>query len=321
MKRLYRVLACLAFALGAAAAEAEGRILSQPELDALLAPIALYPDPLLSHVLNAAVYPQDVAEAAAWSRANPRLQGDDAVRAVDHYVWHPSVKALVAYPDILARMAESPQWVADLGDAYLTQSAEVTATIQGLRARAQASGSLQSNDQQYVYDQGGAIYVQPVYPQYVWVPYYDPFIVYGAWWWPAFQPFCFRPWHPRVVTVTHVHVRKAPPIHWHRPAAVHVKQPAAPHTGQWAAQPPRPHAPSPANVRPQPAANHPWAAPQRPPRAQFQPARAQAQMPAAHIRATPAPVRQQSVRGHASGGGGWANPGRGHARGGGGRRG
>lgn len=339
MKRMFRLLACFALACAATSAPAQGRILGQPELDSLLAPIALYPDPLLSHVLNAAVYPQDVAEAAAWSRANPRLQGDDALRAVDSYTWHPSVKALVAYPDILARMAESPQWVADLGEAYLVQSPEVTATIQGLRARAQNAGYLQSNDQQQVYSDGGAIYVQPVYPQYVWTPYYDPYVVYGAWWWPAFAPFYFRPWFPRHVVVTHVNIiRHAPPIHWHghghgRPHSTPVRTGG----GQWAAQPPRPvHNGTPPQPRPSPVRTFtpastppprtsppPWAnAPTRAPQQVPQHISQHMRMPAAHVRATPTPMPQHFAapsRGHA--GGGWASAGRGHARGGGGRRG
>src|SRR5687767_7269557 len=101
----------LAMLLGAAVAltspaQAQTRTFSQPELDALLAPVALYPDPLLSQVLMAATYPQDLAEAAAWSRANPYLKGEDAVRAADAYPWDPSVKSLLAFPDVLARMDE-----------------------------------------------------------------------------------------------------------------------------------------------------------------------------------------------------------------------
>ena len=107
----------IAISLGSLAAHAQ-RPFSEGELDAVLAPIALYPDPLVTHILNAAVYPQDVAAAAAWSRASPQLQGDAALAAVEGQIWHPSVKALVAYPDVLARMAESPQWLADLGEAY-----------------------------------------------------------------------------------------------------------------------------------------------------------------------------------------------------------
>ena len=203
MKTALRILVTLLIALGTLNAHAQ-RIFNQAELDALLAPIALYPDPLLTHVLNASVYPDDVAEAAAWSRANPQLQGDAALATVESTSWHPSVKALAAYPDVLSRIAESPQWLADLGEAYSGSSAYVNATIQQLRARAQASGYLRSNEQQYVYQQAQTIVVQPVYPNVVYAPYYDPFVVYGTWWWPAYRPVFWRPWVARPIFVTRV---------------------------------------------------------------------------------------------------------------------
>lgn len=199
-----RNLLCLVLAFGALHAHAQ-RAFSQPELDAMLAPVALYPDPLLTHVLTAAIFPQDVAAAANWSRANAHLTADDALRVVEPHLWHPSVKALVAYPDVLARMAESPQWVADLGEAYSGFYPAVSATIQQLRARAEATGHLRSDEQQNVYRQNDAIYVQPVYPNIVYAPYYNPYVVYGTWWWPAFRPVYWRPWHARPVIVTHHH--------------------------------------------------------------------------------------------------------------------
>src|SRR5918995_6934659 len=109
------VAAVLVFA---SPAQAQHRVYNQAELDALLAPIALHPDGLLSQILIAATYPDEVAVAARWSRANPHFRGDDAVRAVYGEPWDPSVKALVAFPDLLARMDESPQWLHDLGQAF-----------------------------------------------------------------------------------------------------------------------------------------------------------------------------------------------------------
>jgi len=230
MKTAIRILLGLMISLGALNAHAQ-REFNQAELDAVLAPIALYPDPLLTNILNASLFPEDVGAAAAWSRANPQLQGDAALAAVDGAQWHPSVKALVAYPDVLARMAESPQWLADLGEAYSGSAAAVNAEIQSLRARAQASGNLQSNEQQYVYQQGQEIAVQPVYPQVVYAPYYNPYIVYGTWWWPAYRPVYWRPWIARPVYVTRVvhPVRIVQPGRvwqhpgWNRPA--HVARP------------------------------------------------------------------------------------------------
>jgi hypothetical protein len=220
VKTALRILLGLLIFLGALNAHAQ-REFNQAELDAVLAPIALYPDPLLTNILNASLFPADVAAAAAWSRANPQLQGDAALAAVEGAQWHPSVKALVANPEVLARMAESPQWLADLGEAYSGSAGTVDAEIQNLRARAQASGNLQSNQQQYVYQQGQDIVVQPVYPQVVYAPYYNPYIVYGAWWWPAYRPVYWRPWVARPVFVTRVvqPVRIVRPGHaWHGPA-------------------------------------------------------------------------------------------------------
>jgi hypothetical protein len=202
MKRILRILAALAIAL--TALNAQARVYNQAELDALLAPIALYPDPVLNNIIDAAQYPDEVMDAAGWSRANPQLQGDTAVAAVQDEDWAPSVKALVAYPDVLARLAESPQWLADLGDAYATHGPYLQTTIQELRARAQASGYLQSDANQQVYQQGPDIVVQPVYPNVVYVPYYNPYVVYGSWWWPAYRPVVFRPFHPRPVFVTRI---------------------------------------------------------------------------------------------------------------------
>jgi hypothetical protein len=197
-------------------AQAQPRIFSQPELEALLAPVALYPDPVLSNILVGATYPEDVRAAAAWSRANPQLTGEDAVRAAEPIPWHPSVKALLAFPDLLARMDESPQWIEDLGEAFREQEPYVMDAVQNLRRRAQASGSLQSNDQYSVQQQGSSIAVYPAQPQVVYVPYYDPNVVYGTWWWPAYRPVYWRPWftHPTVfVSTTTFFVRS---VDWQR---------------------------------------------------------------------------------------------------------
>ena len=118
MRRWIALVLAAALTIWQAPLQAQGRVYSQAELDALLAPVALYPDPVLSNILVAATYPDDLREAAAWSRANSRLTGEDALRAAEPMLWQPSVKALVAFPDLLARMDESPQWSADLGLSY-----------------------------------------------------------------------------------------------------------------------------------------------------------------------------------------------------------
>jgi hypothetical protein len=185
---------------------------SQAQLDQMLAPVALYPDQLLSQMFMAATYPLEVVEAARWSQANPNLQGDAAVQAVAGQNWDPSVKSLVAFPQVLGWMDQNLEWTQSVGDAFLAQQGQVMATVQNLRTRAQTAGTLRSDDRQTVVDQNGAILVQPANPQVVYVPYYDPFVVYGAWWWPAFPPVVWRPW-PRYVVHPGIAISWAPGIH------------------------------------------------------------------------------------------------------------
>src|SRR3954466_5828661 len=148
--RILLFLFCAALSLLPAAARAQNPLYDPAELDGLLAPVALYPDAVVNLVLAAAVTPDQVAEAAQWTRVNRGMTGDDAVRAVQDRPWQPAVKALVAYPELLERMAESPQWTFDLGNAYLGQQTQVAATIQSLRQRAYASGYLRSDTEQAV---------------------------------------------------------------------------------------------------------------------------------------------------------------------------
>ena len=218
-----RLIAFLALWLCAMGATAQPRLYSQPELDALVAPIALYPDGVVSQVLEASTYPDQVAHAAAWSRANAHLAGDDAVRAAGPYGWHPAVTGLVAFPDLLARMGESPQWVADLGQAYLAQEPHVMDTMQQLRLRAQASGHLRSDAQQHVYSSAGRVVVQPVYAHSVVVPYYNPLVVYGPVW-TSYRPVYWRPWYARPVVY-----RWHPPRHWHAHRHIHRHAVSVPH--------------------------------------------------------------------------------------------
>jgi hypothetical protein len=167
---------------------------SQQELDQMLAPIALYPDVLLSQILMAATYPLEVVEAARWSRANPNLKGDRAVNAVAQTHWDPSVKSLVAFPQIIQMMDEKLDWTERLGDAFLSQQPQLMDTVQNLRQRAYAAGNLRSTDQIYVEPQGQTIVVAPANPEVIYVPYYDPMVIYGPWWWPAYPPVYWRPW-------------------------------------------------------------------------------------------------------------------------------
>jgi len=166
---------------------------TQQELDQMLAPIALYPDAMLSQVLMAATYPLEVVEAARWSRAHPSLTGDAAVRAVDAMNWDPSVKSLVAFPQVITMMDEKLDWTERLGDAFLGQETQVMDTVQGLRQRAAAAGNLRSNQQLVVQQSGPTYLIEPADPQQIYVPYYDPNLVYGAWAYPAYPPVYWAP--------------------------------------------------------------------------------------------------------------------------------
>jgi hypothetical protein len=188
------VAGLLALVLTASEAFAQERPAFSPqELDQMLAPVALYPDPLLSQILMAATYPLEVVQAARWSRANPGLKGQDAVRAVESMDWDVSVKSLVAFPQILHRMDENLDWTQRLGEAFLDQEPHVMDAIQGLRQRAERAGNLRSSEQMRVTRQDGHILIEPAQPQVVYVPYYDPAVAYGPWWWPAYPPAYWGP--------------------------------------------------------------------------------------------------------------------------------
>ncbi len=167
---------------------------TQAELDQMLASIALYPDDLLTQILMASTYPLEVVMAARWSRDNPGLKGDQAVRAVDGQNWDPSVKSLVAFPQILQLMDGSLYWTERLGDVFLSQESDVWNSVQNLRQRADAAGNLQSNDQYVVQRDGPTYVIESPRPDIIYVPYYDPLVVYGPWWWPAYAPVRWAPW-------------------------------------------------------------------------------------------------------------------------------
>ncbi len=169
-------------------------VFTQPELDQMLAPIALYPDTLLSQILMASTYPLEVVEAARWSQANSKLKGEQAVQAVAQQAWDPSVKSLVAFPQVLMTMDEKLPWMERLGEAFLAQQPQVMDSVQQLRQKASAAGHLTSNEQIRVDQQGQTIAIQPATPQVVYVPYYNPMLMYGPWWWSAYPPVYWGPW-------------------------------------------------------------------------------------------------------------------------------
>jgi len=150
------------------------------ELQRLVAPIALYPDSLVAQILAAATFPEQVVEADRWVQEHPDLKGDALAQAVDQMQWDPSVKALTAFPSVLGNMDKNLSWTSSLGDAYYNQQQDVMDAVQVMRQKAEAAGNLKNTPQQTVTTQGSTIVIQPAAPDVVYVPAYDPWLVYGA---------------------------------------------------------------------------------------------------------------------------------------------
>ncbi len=153
------------------------------QLDSLLAPIALYPDPLLSQLLVASTYPLEIVQADRWLQQNPTLQGKALTEAAAKQSWDPSVQAMVLYADVLKRMDDNINWTTDLGNAFLAQQSDVMDAVQRLRQKAEQGGKLQTTPQQTVTtkteDNTKYIVIQPASPQVIYVPQYNPVVVYG----------------------------------------------------------------------------------------------------------------------------------------------
>jgi hypothetical protein len=169
---------------------ASGNLYAQPgyaamdavQLDQLVAPIALYPDSLVAQILTASTYPDQVSDAANWSHqmaGQPPQQRADEANAMS---WDPSVKALTAFPSVLDNMARNINWASSLGNAYYNQPGDVMNAIQAARIQAQQAGYLRTTPQQRVYYSDGQILIAPVNPELVYVPYYNPWRVYGGGW-------------------------------------------------------------------------------------------------------------------------------------------
>ena len=158
--------------------------ISPDQLDSLVAPIALYPDPLLAQTLAASTYPLEIIQLQQWLEKNPGLKDKALADAVAKQPWDPSVQALAALPDVVKRLADDIQWTADLGNAFLAQEDDVMDAVQRMRKKAQDKGNLKSNEQQKietkVVESKSVIVVEQANPQVVYVPSYDPVVVYGA---------------------------------------------------------------------------------------------------------------------------------------------
>jgi len=161
------------------------------ELQQLVAPIALYPDSLVAQILAASAFPEQVVEADRWMQANPDLKGDALGQAVDQQPWDPSVKALTAFPSVLGNMDKNLSWTSSLGDAYYNQQQDVMDAVQVMRQRAQEAGNLKTTPQQTVTAQDSTIIIEPASPEVVYVPAYDPWVVYGGpiVAWPGWYPY------------------------------------------------------------------------------------------------------------------------------------
>jgi uncharacterized membrane protein YgcG len=161
------------------------------QLQQLVAPIALYPDSLVAQILAASTFPEQIVEADRWLQANPDLKGEALGRAVDQQPWDPSVKALTAFPSVLGNMDKNLSWASSLGDAYYNQQSDVMDAIQVMRRRAQEAGNLQTTPQQTVTTQDSTVVIQPANPDVVYVPAYDPWVVYGGpiVAWPGWYPY------------------------------------------------------------------------------------------------------------------------------------
>ncbi len=153
---------------------------SPQELQQLVAPIALYPDALIAQVLAASTYPTQIVEAERWMQSHSNLQGEELAKEVDKQDWDPSVKALAQFPSVLENMDKNLSWTSSLGEAYVTHPQDVTDAVQALRQQAKKSGHLDSNDKEKVTTQGNTIVIEPANPEVVYVPAYDPWLVYGA---------------------------------------------------------------------------------------------------------------------------------------------
>jgi len=183
LRLLLTVSLVIALPPALASAQENKPTFSQAELDQMVAPVALYPDALLSQILMASTYPADVAEASKWSKANPNEKDDAAVSAVQDKSWDPSVTSLVAFPQVLEMMGSEPDWVRNLGDAFLADPDGVMDTMQNLRKKAKDEGNLETSKEQEVTVEESSsetiIVVEPADPKVVYVPVYNPTVVYG----------------------------------------------------------------------------------------------------------------------------------------------
>lgn len=184
-----------------AATQAQSATFKPEELEQIVAPIALYPDSLLAQIFMASTYPLEIVQAARWSKEHPEVKGDAVAKEMEKQPWDASVKSLVAFPDVLTMMNEKIDWTQKLGDAFLAQQKDVMDAVQRLRAKAMEAGNLTTGKEQTVKTEaapaGAAapqiIIIESSDPEVVYVPTYNPTVVYGAWPYPAYPPYYYYP--------------------------------------------------------------------------------------------------------------------------------
>jgi hypothetical protein len=175
-----------------ASQEDEKAFLSEAELAQTLAPIALYPDTLLTHILIAATYPIEVIEAERWIKKQPTSTDAQRQSKAQNKGWDASIQALLAFPQVMAKLSDDLTWMQKLGDAFLQNEARVLASIQTLRQQAEQAGSLAAMDNVEIIKEQKIIIIEPAQPEIIYVPYYDTRLVYGQWYWAKYPPVY---WH------------------------------------------------------------------------------------------------------------------------------
>ena len=195
------------------AAEQEAEIFTDAELAQMLAPIALYPDSLLTHILIASTYPIEVIEAHRWLKKNNNVDTDQVSELTEVFDWDASVKALIPFERVLTRLSEDLSWTQALGDAFLQDETRLLQSIQVLRQQANIAGSLNKMDNMDISYEDNNIAIVPSEREVVYVPYYDSRMVYGSWGWSAYPPVYWQPYH-------HAYVSHYSPFYWH--TGVHI---------------------------------------------------------------------------------------------------
>lgn len=191
----------------------ETQTLSEAELAQMLAPIALYPDSLLTHILISSTYPLEIVEAHRWLKKNEGLSSEQAAQSVKDFDWDASVKALVPFERILGRLNDDLGWTQQLGDAFLQDEAKLLESIQALREQAKLAGNLDKMDNMDVSYEDNNIIIEPREKEIVYVPYYDTRMVYGDWYWSSYPPVYWTPYN-------RIHVSHYSPFHWH--SGIHI---------------------------------------------------------------------------------------------------